>query len=137
MGESHRRLTHESCKPSLIHGCLLSNDFSATPLHNQPANLKILQPLLINHWNQVLAGRPCGKPLYSNSGLNRIEIDKWLAHYDACFPWAACAIMLNSGGIDDCAFRHQHYAGPDRTVFLLKNGTVAFTNPISSSRKIS
>lgn len=112
---------------------LLSDDFSATPLHNQHANSKVLKPFLANYWNQVLAGQP----FYGNAGLNRIEIDKWLAQYDACFPKAASAIMLNSGGIDDAAFRHQCYAGLNRTVFLLKNGTVAFTNPISSNRKIS
>ncbi|KAH9038103.1 hypothetical protein EDB85DRAFT_2142108 [Lactarius pseudohatsudake] len=116
---------------------LLSDDFSSTPLHKQPANSEILQPLLVNYWNQVLAGRPCHEPLYSDTGLNRIEADKWLADYDACFPQAACAITLNTGGIDGTTFRHHHYAGPDRTVFLLKNGTIAFVNPIHSRRKIS
>ncbi|KAH8977087.1 hypothetical protein EDB83DRAFT_2642345 [Lactarius deliciosus] len=116
---------------------LLSDDFSSTPLHKQPANSEILQPLLVDYWNQVLAGRPCHEPLYGDTGLNRIEADKWLADYDACFPQAACAITLNTGGIDGTTFRHHHYAGPDRTVFLLKNGTVAFVNPIHSHRKIS
>ncbi|KAN0126154.1 hypothetical protein V8E53_015326 [Lactarius tabidus] len=115
---------------------LLSDDFSATPLHNQHANSKVLQPLLLKYWGQVLAGKPSGRPLYSSAGLNRIETDKWLAQYDACFPMAACAIMLNSGGVNDAAFRHQCYAGPGRTVFLLKNGTVALTNCVSSSRRI-
>ncbi|KAI9430557.1 hypothetical protein H4582DRAFT_2063715 [Lactarius indigo] len=111
----------------------LSDDFSSTPLHNQPANSKILQPILINYWNQVLAGQPCHKPLYSDTGLNWIEADKWLADYDTCFPQAACAITLSSGGIDSTTFWYHHYAGPDRTVFLLKNGTIAFVNPIHSN----
>ena len=116
---------------------LLTDDFSAIPLHCQPSNSQILHPFLTDYWNWVLSGPSGGsQPLFNSAGLVRVEADKWLAQYDACFPHAACAIMLTSGCINDHSFRHQQYAGPDRTVFLLKNGNIALVNPLSSGRKI-
>ena len=115
---------------------LLTDDFSASPLHGQKNNAEVIQPLLSDFWNRILAGKPSGSPLVDGNGLMRTEVDKWLTIYEDCYPRAASAIMVTSGGIDDSSFRHQCYAG-ERTVFLLKNGTISFANPLSSNRKSS
>lgn len=114
---------------------LLTDDFSAVPLHSQPANSLILHPIYADCWNRVLSGPPGGRPLFNSNGLVRAEADQWLTRYEACLSHAACATMLTSGCMHDSSFRHQCYAGPDRTVYLLKNASVALANPLSSSRK--
>ena len=43
--------------------------------------------------------------------------------------------QISTGCMSDSSFGHQQYAGPDRTVFLLKNSNVALANPLSSGRR--
>jgi hypothetical protein len=108
---------------------LLTDDFSSVPLHLQPQNTSVLEPIISECWKRLLAG-----PLLNEAGVIRAEVDRWLRHYDDCYPSAATAMILNAGGIDPFSFKHYCYSGPNRNVFLLRNGLLSFANPISSHR---
>jgi hypothetical protein len=115
----------------------ITDDFSSSALHRQPQNVDLLQPLIPGYWNKVLAGVSGGQPLFDQCGVVRIEVDRWLEVYDKCYPSAASAMILNSGGLDAISFKHYCYDGPRRNIFLLKNGSLSFTNPLSSHRHTS
>jgi hypothetical protein len=108
---------------------LLTDDFSSIPLHLQPQNTSVLEPIISVCWKQLLAG-----PLFNGAGVIRAEVDRWLRQYDDCYPSAATAMILNAGGIDPFSFKHYCYGGPNRNVFLLRNGLLSFANPTSSHR---
>lgn len=116
---------------------LLSDDFSGTPLHTQSQNIEILQPILSKCWKQLLGGEGSDSALIDQTGFARAKSDKWLGVYDSCFPLATSAIMLTTGGMSDSCFKYQCYAGPGRTVFLLKNSVLALVKHLSSDRKIN
>lgn len=114
----------------------LMDDFSALPLHLQSQNSRLLRELTSSIWNSIISGNSGFSAMFDKQGIIRCKADEWLTLYDNCFPLAASAIVLTSGGIDPSSFKHQRYAGPKRTVFLLKNGTISLTNPLSSRRRI-
>ena len=112
----------------------IEDDFSAIPLHLQSHNKRLLEPYLTNCWTGVLQGRcPGGKALGKTSrgkwGLNHTEVDRWLEACGRCFSLACAPIFLSTGGANFSSLKHQQYAGQTRTVFLLKDGTLAFINP--------
>jgi len=115
----------------------ITDDFSSSALHRQPLNVDLLQPLISEYWEKVLAGPSGCHPLFDRFGVVRIEVDRWLEGYDKCYTSAASAMILNSGGLDDLSFKHYCYNGPARNVFLLKNGSLSFTNLLSSHRRTS
>lgn len=112
----------------------LKDNFSSVSIHNQPQNVVFLQPLISRYWSELLT-QPSGcQTLYDKGGVVRIKVDQWLQLYHNCFSLAAAAMILNSGAIDPFAFKHYCYDGPGRNIFILKNGLLAFINPVSSHR---
>lgn len=112
----------------------LTDDLASVAIHKQPQNVTLLQPLISRYWKQLLVGSKSGKALFDNNGVVRVEVDQWLQQYDDCYPSAAAAMILNSGALDPFSFKHYCYDGPHRNIFLLKNGQLSFTNPVSSHR---
>jgi hypothetical protein len=106
------------------------DDYSASPLHLQSHNLTILQPHLTSCWTGVLHGHlPSGKRLMGDLGLNHAEVDQWLDDCTHCLSLACAPIFLSTGGANSVFLRHQQYAGQGRSIFLLKDGILAFTDP--------
>lgn len=116
----------------------LVDDFSSLPLHLQPLNHPFLNPHLATCWTGLLSGNVpnlSGDTLFEGRGWHRANAYRWLDAFDSCLPLACAAIMLATGGASHSILRHQQYSGPSRTVFLLKDGRLCFTNPLSSGRK--
>lgn len=106
------------------------DDFSTVELGLQPHNEALLNPHITHCWTEVLNGNyPGGKGLFKKLGPDRAEIDQWLKACENCFSLACASIFLCTGGANFLSLRHQQYAGQGRTVFLLKDGILAFTNP--------
>lgn len=109
---------------------LIQDDYSAIPLHLQPCNKTILEPHLTNCWTEVLhGGLPSGKKLLGDRGFNRTEVDQWLDDCTHCLSLACAPIFLSTGGANFALLRHQQYSGQRRSIFLLKDGILAFMNP--------
>jgi hypothetical protein len=115
----------------------IQDDFTATPLHLQLNNKTFLEQHITHGWTGVLMGSyPGGKSLLDEwGGLKHTETDQWLEACGHCFSLACASVFLSTGGANFSSLRHQQYAGQGRTVFLLKDGILAFTNPISSHLK--
>ncbi|KAN0141542.1 hypothetical protein V8E53_000004, partial [Lactarius tabidus] len=110
----------------------IHDDFSPVPLHLQPHNKALLDPHLNHCWTEVLKGNyPGGSRLLQKFGLDCTQADQWLEACGHCFSLACASIFLSTGGANFSSLRHQQYAGQGRTVFLLKDGILAFTNPSS------
>ena len=109
----------------------IQDDFTATPLHLQAQNKEFLGPHLAKCWTGVLSGRcPGGKVLWGQRGLSRVEADQWLEACGRCFSLACAPIFLSTGGANYLSLKHQQYAGQARSIYLLKDGILAFTNPL-------
>lgn len=112
----------------------LTDDFSSIAIHKQPHNLAILQPFISQYWTRLLAGSNPDKALFNKQGVIRVEVDKWLVNYDNCYSLAAAAMILNSGALDPSLFKHNCYDGPNRNIFLLRNGMLSLACPVTSHR---
>jgi hypothetical protein len=111
----------------------LFDDFSAVALHLQLRNKALLESYLSACWSSVLNGDfPSGDKLWTKWGLCRAEVNKWLQASDHCFSLACASIILATGGANLGMLKHQQFSGRGRTIFLLRDGTMAFINPFSS-----
>lgn len=107
----------------------IHDDYSAIPLHLQSHNLTILQPYLASCWTGVLNGcLPSGKKLMEDLRFDRTEVDQWLDDCNRCLSLACAPIFLSTGGANFASLRHQQYSGQKRSIFLLKDGSLAFMN---------
>ncbi|KAH9988507.1 hypothetical protein BJV77DRAFT_964401 [Russula vinacea] len=105
----------------------LTDDFSSLALQRQPQNVGVLQPLISEYWRQLLA-----ESIRYNGKVTRVKVDEWLEKYNDCYSSAAAAMILNAGGIHPFSFKHYCYDGAQRNIFLLENGLLSFSNPVSS-----
>lgn len=117
----------------LLFHCI-EDDFSAILLHLQSHNKRFLEPYLTNCWTGVFQGRSpgdkaMGKTLCGKWGLNHTKVDRWLEACGHCFSLACALVFLSTGHTNFSLLKHQQYAGQKRTVFLLKDGMLAFINP--------
>lgn len=109
----------------------IQDDFTAIPLHLQAQNKAFLGPHLTKCWTAVLSGHyPGGKVLLGQRGLSRVDVDQWLEACERCFSLACAPIFLSTGGANFRLLKHQQYAGQGRSIYLLKDGILAFTNPL-------
>lgn len=112
----------------------LTDDFSSIAIHKQNHNVAILQPFISQYWTKLLVGPSTDRVLFNTQGVIRVEVDQWLTKYDNCYSLAAAAMILNSGALDPSLFKYNCYDGPNRNIFLLRNGLLSLACPVTSHR---